>query len=337
MCAESSHAVGNKEVIQMERLNLDMKALQSMQRFGDELEIAIKGIQSSIANFEVIRDAGDCIGRHWYGLRCRVTGRQTGVSLYLHIGLIYHPETKKGLMAELDEQNNGGVYQAVLDGIKERKTFIVNRAEKEYFKLFMPDDIFEAMSLKGGTEQVVMLREFVQDAAEAMTEAASRQGFSITYKQMDNALNLCNAFDRALNEAGTSESRVSVNYSDKDNFGQYASGFRYYLSDLQENVSLYAYFGVIYSYKKQPAGIFAEVDRFSNPDSFDRVYDNIEECSSYKLSVKEPGFIKLFMPEEMEEQFNNAGYGSQIRMLKDFVNDCNDNMIRAWKKGGDRQ
>lgn len=317
----------------MEPLHFHIKELQSLHRFGDELEIAIKEIRSDSADFEVIRDAKDCIGRHWYGLRCRVNGKKTGVSLYLHIGLIYYPTTRHGLMVELDEQNNGGVYRAVLDNIKERAAFEINRAESEYFKLFMPDETFSEMSEKTGTEQVCMLKAFVQNAAEAMIEAASEEGFSINYEQMANALHLCNAFDKVLCEAEGEESCVRINYEDKDNFGQYASGFRYYLSDKEGNVSFYAYFGAIYSYKKQPAGIFAEIDWFSNQKEFDRVFDHMEACESYDLSVKEPKFIKLFMTEQMTEQFNHSDYDSQIKLLKTFLKDCNDNMIRAWRKG----
>lgn len=333
MCSKSTYALEYKGEAVMEKLSFYVKDFQSMHRFGDELEIAIKEIKSEIADFEVIRDAKDCIGRHWYGLRCRVNGKKTGVSLYLHIGLIYYPTTRYGLMVELDEQNNGGVYTAVLKNIKERSAFEINRAEKEYFKLFMPDEIFDEMSAKSGVVQVEMLKVFVQNSAEAMLEAASEEGFSINHQQMANALNLCNAFDRVLNEVDGEESKVSVNYADKDNFGQYASGFRYYLSDKEDKVSLYAYFGAIYSYKKQPAGIFAEIDWFSNQKDFDAVFDNIGECESYDLSIKEPKFVKLFMTEKLTEKFNEADYDGQIEILKAFLKDCNDNMIRAWKKG----
>lgn len=317
----------------MEKLKLDIKALQSMQRFGDELEIAIRKIQSEIADFEVIRDAKDCIGRHWYGMRCRVNGKETGVSLYLHIGQIYFPTTKYGLMVELDEQNNGGVYRAVLDHIKENPAYVINRDEKEYFKLFLPDDKFEAISEKEGTEQVQMLGEFVRNAGEEMVKAASKEGFSVTYSQMDDARNLCFAFDKALTEVCGEKSEVTVNYADKDNFGQYASGYRYYLKDKNGKVSFYAYFGAIFSYKKQPCGIFAEIDWFSNQEEFDKVYENIAESSWYVLSTKEPKFVKLFMTDELTEKFNQAEYDEQIDILKEFVKNCNDNMINAWEKG----
>lgn len=327
----------------MEQLRLDIAALQSMQRFGDELETAVRGIKSELGEFEVLRDAPDCIGRHWYGMRCRVSGKDTKVSLYLHIGLIYYPTTRCGLMVELDEQNNAGVYRAVLDHIKKRESFEINRAEDEYFKLFMPDEKFQEMSSEGQSAQVAGLKGFVQDCAEAMLEAASCRGFSISCSQLADALKLCNAFDKALNEVKSEESSVLVNYKDRDNFGQYASGFRYYLSDCEKKVSLYAYFGVIYSYKKQPSGIFAEVDWFSNQEEFDRIFEHIEACKSeackseacreYTLSLTEPRFVKLFMTEQMTEQFQRSEYDGQIEILKTFLKACNDQMIRAWRKG----
>lgn len=316
----------------MEKLSIDIESLKSLHRFGDELEAAIKGIESSIAEFKVIRDAKDCIGRHWYGMRCQVTCKKTGTGFYLHTGLIYFPSTRTGLMVELDEQNNQSTYKAVLKDIKENEEFEINRDEKEYFKLFMPDDIFQKMTQASAAEQVLLLREFVQAAGEAIAEAGVIKGFSITYDQMKDSLNLVNAFDKVLNQVEGEVSKVSVNYQDPDNFGQYAEGFRYYLKNKKETLSLYSYFGAIYSYKKEPAGVFAEVDRFSNQKEFDRVFDNIEESPRYHLSKKEPGFIKLFMKEETIKRFHELEYEGQIELLTEFLKACNDAMIKAGEK-----
>jgi hypothetical protein len=151
---------------------------------------------------------------------------------------------------------------------------------------------------------------------------------------MADSLNLVNAFDKALNAVESGVSKVAVNYADKDNFGQYAEGFRYYLSDKEDSLKLYAYFGAIYSYKKQPSGIFAEVDWFSNQKVFDAVYDNMEQSEEYDLSIREPKFVKLFMKESKVAELNNADYETQIKILKEFLRECNDQMIRAGKKGG---
>lgn len=317
----------------MEKLNVDIEALQSLHRFGDALENAIQRIQSETLMFEGIRDARDCIGKHWYGMRCRVTEKNSGIPLYLHIGLIYYPTTRYGLMVELDEQNNPWLYDTVLKHIKKRNTFEINRDEAKYFKLFMPDRKFEEMCDADSKKQIEILGDFVKSAGEAMMEAAVVKGFSINYKQMADARNLCDAFDRVLREARGSKSEVAVNYEDKDNFGQYASGFRYYLSNYEKQVSMYAYFGMIYSYKKQPSGIFAEIDKFSNESIFDQVEEQMTEGKSYWLSKKEPGFIKLFMTETVTQQLNEADYDMQIEILKAFLEECNDNLISAWEKG----
>lgn len=317
----------------MERLNINIEALESMHRFGDILADAIGSIESDKAEFQVIRNAKDCIGRHWYGLRCRVTCRRSGIGFYLHIGLIYFPSTRPGLMIELDEQNNRHSYGSVLENITVRPEFEINREEPEYFKLFMPDSVFADMSGRPRGEQAAVLRRFVKSGAEAIVDAAYEKGFWLDYRNMADSLNLVNAFDKTLNEVESGISSVEVNYADKDNFGQYAEGFRYYLGN-DKGLSLYAYFGAIYSYKKQPAGIFAEIDKFSNPEDFDRVYANMETSGMYELGVAEPGFIKLFMKEEMAEAVNQAEYEQQIELLKEFLKACNEAMVKAWERGG---
>lgn len=317
----------------MEQLKINIDSLRSMHRFGDCLEEAIKKIESETCDFEVKRDARDCIGRHWYGLRVKVTDKKVGTGFYLHIGLIYFPTTRKGLMVELDEQNNQNVYSTVVQNIQARKEFEINRDEKEYFKLFMPDQTFEAMLNKPKNEQVQLLKEYVQNCAEAIVEAECNEGFSFKIENLDDSRNLINAFDTALNEVDSEHSKVVVNYKDKDNFGQYAAGFRYYLSDHDEKETYYAYFGAIYSYKKNPAGIFAEIDWFSNQNNFDKVYKNLEQSDKFNYSNNEPKFIKLFMKNEDVEKFNQSSYEQQMEQLKDFLKECNDAMVLAGAKG----
>lgn len=320
----------------MEQLCFDVNAMQAMHVFGDALEDGIKSIKSEFAEFTPVRDAKDCIGRHWYGMRCKVTCKRFGIGFYLHIGLIYYPTTRKGLMVELDEQNNGSIYSSVLNNIVGRKEFEINRDEPEYFKLFMPDEDFENMSYKERGEQVSILRQYVQAAGEAIVMATYQRGFKLTYKNLEDALGMVNAFEKSLLEVQSEISKVDINYADKDNFGQYAEGYRYYLSDINNSFKMYAYFGAIYSYKKSPAGIFVEIDWFSNQDVFQVVYDNMEQSNSYEFSSKEPKFIKLFMKESMVEQFNQSDYEAQIETIKTFLKECNDQMVKAGIKGGAR-
>lgn len=318
----------------MEKLHFDVHALESMHRFGDTLADAVEGIESSIAEFETVREAGDCIGRHWYGLRCRAVCKRSSCGFYLHIGLIYLPSTRTGLMIELDERNNKNSYSRVLENIKENPGYEINRVEPEYLKLFMPDAVFTDLSGRGRREQEAILRDFVRNGAEAIVEAAYETGFRLNYSDLANAWNLANAFEDALKEMKSDICNVEANPEDKDNFGQYAQGFRYYLTGSGGCVSLYAYFGAIYSYKKQPAGIFAEIDRYSNPKEFDRVADRIRPSGQYELSTAEDGFLKLFMTEPMTEALNQADPEAQRRMLVEFLKACSEAMVSAWEKGG---
>ena len=104
-------------------------------------------------------------------------------------------------------------------------------------------------------------------------------------QNLKDSLGLVKAFEKILLEAESEICDAAINVQDKDNFGQYAQGFRYTLTN-QKQMSLYAYFGAIYSYKKQPAGIFAEIDRFSNQKEFDRVFNHFKLFTNFpKIAV----------------------------------------------------
>ena len=118
-------------------LKFDLPTMLDLHRFGDIYAAGIRGIRSETAAFELIREAKDSIGPHWYGMRCRVTSKKTGVNFYLHTGLIFLPATQIGLMVEVDERNNLAVYDTVVAKLPEGRLYTINRAEKEYFKLFM--------------------------------------------------------------------------------------------------------------------------------------------------------------------------------------------------------
>lgn len=337
MCAESGFSVEKSEGtgMNMDKLNLNTDALSSLHRFGDVLEEAVCCVESDLVKLQPVRDAADCIGRHWYGMRCLATCKRSGARFYLHMGLIYFASTRYGLMVELDEKNNKSCYAAVKQNIAGHPLYEINCEEPEYFKLFMPETTFLELSGKKRGRQIMEIRDYVRAAAEGIAQAAYEEGFHITFQDMTDARNLAEAFDETLQKVQGRISRVEINYKDKDNFGQYAQGFRYYLGDQAGTIRMYAYFGAIYSYKKSPAGIFAEVDRFSNPDIFDRLCQGIKPSEGYLLSSREPGFIKLFMTLETTEAFNRAAYEGQIEILKSFLAECNDRLVEAGLYGND--
>lgn len=155
------------------------------------------------------------------------------------------------------------------------------------------------------------------------------EGFRITQADMLDAYGFAKAFRRVITESQDPAFTTEINEKDPDNFGQYASGYRYWLHNASGSAKMYAYFGSIYSYKKRPAGIFAEIDWFSNQDVFDKVKANFKANPAYEYSEKEEKFIKLFMPQATVEKLNGAEYEQQIEILKEFFTVCSRELAVA--------
>ena len=303
-------------------LCFDLPALLSLHRFGDIYAQAIREIQSEKVTFEVLREAKDSIGPHWYGMRCRATSKVSGVSFYFHTGLIFLPATKIGLMVEIDQKNNMAVYDKVVAELQDTPLFTVNRAEAEYLKLFMPDETYAEMNRADAGTQKKMLGAYMKACAEAAAAVVDGQGFRVEKEDMLRAYDLGRAFRRVITECQDPAFSVEINEKDPDNFGQYASGYRYWLKNASGTAKMYAYFGAIYSYKKRPAGIFAEIDWFSNQEVFDKVKKNFKPDTRFCYSDREEKFIKLFMPEETVAMMNGEPYEKQIGILKEFFAVC---------------
>lgn len=313
-------------------LSADIRTLQDMHRFGDLFVRAIDSVQSELLSLEPVRTAVDCIGRHWYGTRVKMVSKADGQQFYLHAGLIFLPETRIGLMIEVDKKNNLNTYQILWDELADGTTYQLNRDEAEYLKLFMADGLFSELSGKTAGEQVEALARYLKEGCEAIVRCEDRRGFTLSYQDLVDCYQLSLAFEEALVSCKNPAYRVRINRSDKDNFGQYASGYRYWLETPDGSTSLYAYFGAIYSYKKRPCGIFSEIDRFSNQTLFDCAKRHMEDDGAYDYSRSEPDFIKLFLSKKWEERFRLADRAEQRQLLTAFVDKCNENMIIAATK-----
>lgn len=307
----------------------DISALQSLHRFGDIYEDALRSIQSEIVTFEPMRAAKDSIGRHWYGMRCKMECKVSGQGFYLHTGLIFLPQTRTGLMVEVDQKNNLPSYAQVWDNIERCEAFDVEKGEAEYLKLFMPDTQFDAMRGMNRGAQVKTLASYLQACGEAIAAAATQQGFCLTYAELGNAYKLSLSVETALKTAQSKQYIVEINPADPDNFGQYAAGYRYHLYSTDKAVDMYAYFGAIYSYKKAPAGIFAEIDWFSNQNIFDKVHQNFIANPAFEYSASEPKFVKLFMPAAQLKVLNAANEAEQAKLLASFLDICNSCLMAA--------
>lgn len=307
----------------------NIEALQSLHRFGDIYEDAIRSIESDVATFTPVRSARDSIGRHWYGMRCKMECKATGQGFYLHTGLIFLPATRTGLMVEVDQKNNLPSYTQVWDNVKSCDAFEVEHGEAEYLKLFMPNAQFQALQTMTRGEQVKALAAYMKACGEAIAAAAYTQGFRLSFDDLADAYQLSVAVETALDTARSDLYTVTPNKADPDNFGQYAAGYRYYLRSPDGAVQMYAYFGSIYSYKKAPAGIFAEIDWFSNQAVFDKVKANFKDSDAFSYSSAEPKFIKLFLPQARLEELNAADAAGQAKILAEFLDVCNTHLMQA--------
>lgn len=310
-----------------ENMFISVPALRGLHRFGDIYEEAILAASSDLASFTPDRASRDCIGPHWYGLRVHMECKRTGQRFYLHTGLIFLPETRTGLMVEVDKANNSIPYDMVWNQLESGPLFEVNRDEPVYLKLFMPDGDFARMNTLDRRGQRDMLAAYLTACGEAICRAAYTEGFRLEYADLSNTLRLARAFRRVLEEARSDEYTVEINAADPDNFGQYASGYRYWLADKKSGNRMYAYFGGIYSYKKDPAGIFAEIDWLNNQAVFDKAFAAMKSTDLFTFSHREPKFIKLFMTPALVERFNAAPEGEQMEILKEFLDGCNAAMV----------
>ena len=112
-------------------------------------------------------------------------------------------------------------------------------------------------------------------------------------------------------------------------------GNRCYLRD-NEQIDLYIYFGAIFSYLKDPAGLFAEVDQFNNSKHYDQIRSQIEPDEKYDLSVKDTGFVKLFMTDADIAKINNAADSAeQDQIFADFLRHCCRAFIKNARKQAD--
>lgn len=312
---------------------LHVSALRSLPLFLDVYEATLLSIKSEAIECQPVRKASDGIGAHWYGMRVRVQCKKTGLSLYLHTGLIFHPDTRKGLMIEVDRRNHFAVYSLLWEQLKPGDGFEVERQEEDYLKIFMPDADYDLLGRSTLSEQMIILRHFFQQAVEAIAYVLEKAfpGFCYPVEEMDAGRELLCLLNEALDSLD-SPLFDAERVKDPDNLGAYALGSRYWLRSPETGKKLYAYFGVIFSYQKDPAGVFAEVDQHSNPELYGEVLAHISQTPGYQVSLKEPGFIKLFLPKAHQLSFNLLPRERQLQMLRDFLINVNRAFVRGLKE-----
>ncbi|MDZ7671576.1 MAG: hypothetical protein U5K53_01850 [Halanaerobiales bacterium] len=144
--------------------------------------------------------------------------------------------------------------------------------------------------------------------------------FNIDLEKLETVPYLIKMIEKAVQEINGSKYFCELDFDCDHNFGSYAYGYRVFLKNKQKDISLYVYTGLIFSYKKDPAGLFVEVDRNNNEKYFSQIDDNIEKSVNYDISQKEEGFLKLFYPEY--EKYIKLKNKEQYEKLKEFIDQC---------------
>ncbi len=310
----------------MNTVTLHNEQLREFHKCMDMLAYSIEHVKLEGATLAIDQEATDANGPHWQGYRVRVNAKGEEYA-YLHIGMIYFPETYKGLMVEVDWNNNKEQYDAIIQRVGKSPFYTIKHEEKEYFKLFLPADDFQSLVMSDSAQfQTAMIQSFLYEAITAIVgdaEPAQLQPFSAKIEDFSNLLGLNNLALRVLQQMDCPDYTTQVDLGCTHNFGSYANGYRAYLTATKTGKQLYAYAGLIYSYKKEPYGAFVEIDEFSNQEHFSEVQRVFVANDGFLASMKEKGFIKLFMTKEQNEQFNNSKtIEEQEKVLQDFYHAC---------------
>ncbi|MDZ7671577.1 MAG: hypothetical protein U5K53_01855 [Halanaerobiales bacterium] len=153
----------------------DISSLRSVHMFNDGLRNVLNEINSFEFECQIHNNFFENNGPHWSGFRCFLMDRQDRSLYYLHIGLIFHPDTKKGIMVELDKESNLNSYQEIRDNIKKGENFKVNKEEADYLKLFLKEKKLENIDNSNKIDkQLSILRDFLKEALAAIIKGGRK-------------------------------------------------------------------------------------------------------------------------------------------------------------------
>lgn len=151
---------------------IEVESLISIFRFVETVEAVLLKADYPKFTVDIRKEARDNFGKHWRGYRSEIKGKKKGTRLYTHFGLVYLPETRRGIYCELDKRNNLGIYEKVWDNVKESCEYDLNKDEADYLKFFFPDARMEKLMSSPREEQNKMVGEFFASCVKSMLEAA---------------------------------------------------------------------------------------------------------------------------------------------------------------------
>lgn len=312
-----------------------------MEMVRDQLKKGVPGFET-----EIREEAPDNFGIHWRGWRALI--RSGNVQMYIHTGLVYHPDTRAGIYTEIDSGNNEEIFEAAWEYIKPSMEYDLSKEEPDYLKFFYPsckwDELMEADTAK---EQADLWRQYFEcvllglAAALKTTEKVERKKtevrlkensvvkaeklFAFTIQDLNNIYRMTKEFTDALQETGQQEYSTVIHKKAADRYGIYSAGARLFAHGSSSGKNLYLWCGLLFTDKKK-SGLIIEADRYSNQDTFDVLLKNIPESAGYEVE-RSNGFIKLFLPEKAFRAIKEAnpdkkGKFQERQILDFFIRDC---------------
>ncbi len=301
-----------------------MEALREIHRLLEDLSSIFEARDLGGCTVEPHTDASDNHGPHWKGLRATVTVLGS-TRLYVHAGLIFHPDFRCGLYLEADRRNNINAYDRLWAGTRDGSDHEVNRDEADYLKCFLPaDHAFTRHALSSFVEGALRsLLTAVAPTPPIRTPRNDDSTYGFTLADLDGLY----AFTQDWN-AITSEAGGTVTGSKQDNYGLYFAGTRYFARTPAGRRILYPYGGVLHSRHKR-GGIFLELDAWSNPDTYWDLAARFPEQPGFPLDRSNPAFLKIFLPDDAFERLMEADRAGQRAALTAFHKETLDLLFHA--------
>lgn len=315
----------------------------------EQLKIGVPGFK-----MEIKEDAPDNFGIHWRGWRAWVTSGD--LQMYIHTGLVYHPDTRAGIYTEIDRKNNSKIFDTAWERITFSDQYDLCKEEADYLKFFYPagrwDDLMEA---DPADKQIKLWRAYFESVLTNLTaalgiesggrggaveagmeqvdsrEAGTREDtgagcvhakrFSFAVRHLHQLYDLTKLFTEALEETVIEDIGTEVHKRASDRFGTYSAGARLFVHDGRAGRNLYLWCGLLFTDAKR-SGLIIEVDRYSNQDSFETLQKNLKISEGYETEVLD-GFIKLFLPsaywQDVQEMVSGKEERSAGQILASFI------------------
>lgn len=111
-------------------------------------------------------------GPHWGGNVLWLKNKEGDKKLYIHTGMVYHPDTEPGIYFETESWKNAKYYKKLWNNLAESDKYDLNKKETEFLKVFYPKSkLKELMDAEDVDKQIELLREYFDASCKAYLAA----------------------------------------------------------------------------------------------------------------------------------------------------------------------